>query len=93
MPIFDFESICVQEDKCRDADTTTWIGKHIPISVSVSSHLIEQPVFLCNSKLGAFVESFFGALHELATQRKAQMKLKFLEIETSVKSKLKFSPL
>ena len=28
--IFDFESICVQADKFRDTDATTWIGKHVP---------------------------------------------------------------
>ena len=25
----DFESICVQEDKFRDTDTTIWIGKQV----------------------------------------------------------------
>ena len=33
LAIFDFESICVQEEIFRDTNTTTWIGKHIPISV------------------------------------------------------------
>ena len=36
LAIFDFESICVQEDTFRDTITTTWIGKHVPISVSIS---------------------------------------------------------
>ena len=35
MPIYDFESIGGEEDKSRDTDTTTWIGKHVPVSVSV----------------------------------------------------------
>ena len=34
------------------------------------------------------VESFIDAVEGLATQSKAQMKLKFLEIETAIKSKL-----
>ena len=34
------------------------------------------------------VESFIDAVESLATQSKAQMKLKFLEIETAIKSKL-----
>ena len=34
--IFDFESICVQDETFRDTITTTWIGKHVPISVSIS---------------------------------------------------------
>ena len=28
LAIFDFESICVQEETFRDTNTTTWIGKH-----------------------------------------------------------------
>ena len=43
--IFNFESIYLLEDKFRYPDTTTWIAKHVPISVSVSSNLIEQPIF------------------------------------------------
>ena len=34
------------------------------------------------------VESFIDAVEGLATQSKAQMKLKFLEVETAIKSKL-----
>ena len=44
LAIFDFESICVQEEE--DTKTTTWIGKHVPISVSISSNLVEETVFL-----------------------------------------------
>ena len=44
MAVFDIESICVQEDPFRDTDTTTGIGKHVPISKSISSNLIEQPI-------------------------------------------------
>ena len=72
-----FESISVQEDKISDTDTTTWIGKHIPLSVSISSKLIEQPIFLCLSRPGALVESFDDTLDALATQSKPQMKLMF----------------
>ena len=88
MALFDFESICVQEDNFRDTDTTTWIGKHVPISVSISSNLIKQPIFLCNSNSASLVESFVDALDGLTTQSKAQTKRKFLGIETSVKIKL-----
>ena len=70
MAMFDFESICVQEDQFRNADTTTWIGKHVPVSVSISSDMVEQPIFFCNSDPAALVESFGDALDELATQCK-----------------------
>ena len=45
--VFDFESICVPSEQLKDTNTTTWIGKHEPISVSISFNLIDEPVFLC----------------------------------------------
>ena len=57
-----FESICVQEDKFRDTDNTTWIGKHVSKSEPILSNLIEQPIFLCNSNPAALVESLVDAL-------------------------------
>ena len=88
LAVFDFESICIPEEKFKNTETTTWIGKHVPISVSISSNLIAKPIFLCNSNPRDLVESFIDAVEGLATQSKAQMKLKFLEIETAIKSKL-----
>ena len=85
---FDFESICIPEEKFKNTETTTWIGKHVPISVSISSNLIAKPIFLCNSNPRDLVESFIDAVEGLATQSKAQMKLKFLAIDTAIKSKL-----
>ena len=87
MAIVDIESICGQEEKFRDTDATTWIGKHVPLSASISTNLIKQPSFLCNSNPAALVESFVDALDGLATQSKTQIEVKFLEIETSVKTK------
>ena len=84
--VFDLESSCIPEEKFENSDTTTWIGKHVPISVSISSNLISMPIFLCNSNPRDLVESFIDAVE--ATQSKAQMKLKFLEVETAIKSKL-----
>ena len=88
LTVFDFESICIPEEKFKNTDTTTWIGKHVPSSVSISSNLIVKPIFLCNSNPRDLVESFIDAVEGLATQSKAQMKLNFLEIETAIKSKL-----
>ena len=47
-----------------------------------------MPIFLCNSNTRDLVESFIDAVEGFATQSKAQMKLKFLEVETAIKSKL-----
>ena len=88
MATLDFVSDCVQENKYRDTDTATWIEKHVPMSVSIWSNLIEQPSFLSKFNPGALMESLVDALDGLATQSKAQMKLMSLENETRVKSKL-----
>ena len=47
-----------------------------------------MPIFLCNSNPRDLVESFIDAVEGLATQSKAQMKLKFLELETAINCKL-----
>ena len=89
LAVFDFQSICIPEEKFKNTETTTWIVKHVPIiSVSISSNLIAKPIVLCNSNPRDLVESFIDAVEGLATQSKAQMKMKFLEIETAIKSKL-----
>ena len=88
LALFDLESICVQEESFKDTDTTKWIGKHIPISVSISSNLVKEPIFLCNSDPHHLGTSFIGALDNLALQSKAIMKNFFFDIETTIKIKL-----
>ena len=88
LAIFDFESICVQEKSFKDTDTTKWIGKLIPFSVSISSNLLKEPIFLCNSDPHHLVTSFIGALESLALQSKAIMKNLFFDIETTINIKL-----
>ena len=88
LAVLDFESICIPEEKFKNTESTTRIGKHVPISVSISLNLIVTAIFPCNSNPRDVVESFIYAVEGLATQSKAQMKLKFLEIETAIKSKL-----
>ena len=58
LAIFDFESICVQEESVEDTNETKWIGKHLPISVSISSNLVKEPVVFCNSDTHPLVTSF-----------------------------------
>ena len=85
LAIFDFESLRVQEETFRETIITTWIGKHVPISVSISSNLVEEPIFFCNSDPHHLVASFIGALESLASQSKAKMKNFFLDFETTIK--------
>ena len=56
MSMIDYETVCVQEDKFRDTDTTAWIGTHVPICVSISSDLTEQLIFLFVSNPEALVD-------------------------------------
>ena len=88
LAIFDFESICVQEESFKDTVTTKWIGKHIPISVSISSNIVKEPIFLCNSDPHHLVTSFIGALENLALQIQAILKNLFFDIRTTLKIKL-----
>ena len=88
LAMFDFESICVQEKSFKDTKTTTWIGKHVPISVTISSNLVEEPIFLYSSYPHHLVSSFIGTLEGLASHRKAQMKLLIFDIETTSKIRL-----
>ena len=88
LAVFDFESICVPSNELKDTNTTTWIGKHEPISVSISSNLIQEPVFLCNKDPKTLIVSFVGALEELAGKNKAEMLQKFLPIENAIKTRV-----
>ena len=88
LAVFDFESICVKENSYKQTETTKWIGKHLPISVSISSNLIPEPIFLCNANPHHLISSFITALEVLATQSKAEMKLNFIEVETAINIKL-----
>ena len=85
LALFDLESICVKKDSYKPAETTTWIGKHVLISDSISSNLIPDPSFLCIANPHHLVSSFITAFEVLATQGKTQMKLNFIEVETAIK--------
>ena len=86
---FDFDSNCVkEEDAYKQTETSTWSGKHVPISVFISSNLIPEPIFPCSANPHHLISSFITALEGLATQSKAQIKLNFIEVETAIKIKL-----
>ena len=88
LAIFDFPSICVKEDSFKQTETTTWIEKHVAVSVSISSNLIPEPISLSDANPHHLISSFITALEGLATQSKAQMNLHFIEVETAIKIKL-----
>ena len=76
MAIFDFESIFVEDDgfKYTEANDTTKVGKHNSTTVSISSILVKNPIFLCKVTPRDLLSSFVDALENLATHKKAQMK-------------------
>ena len=78
----------MQEESFKDTDKTKWIGKHIPFSVSISSNVVEEPIFFYNSDPHLLLKSFSGALENLALQSKAVMKILFFDIKTTIKIKL-----
>ena len=88
LAIFDFESICVKEESYNQTETTTWIGENVPISVSISSNVIPEPIFLCKTNPHHLISFFITTLEGLAFQSKTQMKLNFIEVEIAIKIKL-----
>ena len=82
---FDFESICVHEESFKEIVTTKWIGNHFRISISISSNLVEQPIFLCHLAPHYLVASFIATLEYLASDNKVQIVTSFPEIETAKK--------
>ena len=60
---FDFESITVADNTLKNSDSTTWIGRHVPISVSIS-YSFGSGVILCNSDPKQLVRHFIEKLLE-----------------------------
>ena len=85
LAIFEFESICAQDESFRDTETTKWIKKHIPISASISSNLVKEPIFLCNSDPHHLLTSFIGALKIYLSKKNEKL---FPDIKTTIKIKL-----
>ena len=88
LAIFDFESICVPSEQIKDTNTTTWIEKHEPISVSISSNLIDEPVFLCDKAPKALIISFVEANEDLANKSKTEMRTKISSIEAIIRAQV-----
>ena len=72
LPVFDFDFICVTEETYKEIETTKWIEKHVPISVSISSNLIPEPIFFAIQILDTLYPLLSVPLK--AWQRKAKYK-------------------
>ena len=85
---FDFESVCTQTETLKDTNETIWIGKLVPISITISESFLGEHIFLRNSDPHHLVASFFVSLEGLTLHSKTQIKLLFLDINATVKIKL-----
>ena len=88
LAISEFNSICVPTEQLKDTNTTTWIGKHEPISVSISFSLIDEPVFLCDKDPKALNISFVEAIEDLANKSKTEMRTKISSIEAIIRARV-----
>ena len=86
--VFDFEAICVQSVEANNTVTTSWIGTHVPVSVSISSNLLDEPVFLCENDPNRLIISFVAQLETLAAKNKTDLKPKFLAVEAEIRTRL-----
>ena len=86
--VFDFESICVENSSLIDTETTTWVGKHEPISVSITSNHFQEPIFNCDPDPHSLVSTFVTTLENLAEKSKLEMSLNYHESGSTIKRKL-----
>ena len=84
---FNFESICVLTEELKETQTTTWIGKHVPIYVFISSNLIDEPIFLYNKDPQNLIIDFVSNLELLAEKSKLEMRTKFRDIQVAINEK------
>ena len=74
--VFDFESITVPDSTLKNTDLTSWIGKHVPISVSIASNLLDDPIFICNEDPNQLIRDFVSNLTHIAEKSTLQMREK-----------------
>ena len=70
--------------------TTSWIGTLVLVSVSVSSNLLDEPVFLCEKDPNHLIISFAAQLEKLAAKKKADVRPKLLAVEAEIKHRLSY---
>ena len=68
-PVFDFESISLKSSTIADTETTTWVGKHERTSVSITSNLLEETIFICDTEPQSLVSTFVTTSENLAEKK------------------------
>ena len=80
LAVFDFESIKVHDETLSNSNSVTWVGKHVPISVSIASNLHSSPIFLCKKNPMQLIREFLDELPKLSEQSAAMMQTKFYNV-------------
>ena len=93
LAVFDFESICLAENNSTDTNSvenipTAWVGRHEPISVSISSNLIEKPILKCESETRKLVEQIEDTLQKLAAKSENDMRMRLKDVSTALCDKI-----
>ena len=83
--LINFESICFKKDTFKRANKTTWITKHVSITVSNFSNHVEDQICFCSSDRRHLVAPFAGTVENLSH---ADTKNLFFDIDTTKKIKL-----
>ena len=86
--VFGFESICVKGSTITDTKTTARVVKQEPISVSITSNLLKEPLCICDTEPQSLLSSFVTSLKNFAEKIKLELGLKFLKIGTTIQEKL-----
>ena len=74
--VFDFESITVHDQSLNHTDSTTFIGKHVTISVSIHCNLVSELFFICDINPRCLVTKLL--LELLALSKRSSMELRQL---------------
>ena len=64
--VYDFESITVHDSTIKNTELTSWIGKHVPISVSLCSNFNPDTLFICNEDPNQLIRDFVQNLVALS---------------------------
>ena len=78
LAVFDFEAICVHPVDVSNTATTSWIGTHVLVSVSISSNLLDEPVFLCEKDPNCLIISYVAQLETLAAKKQSGVEAQVL---------------
>ena len=73
LAVFDFEALAVPlKTNTSNQENTTWIARHVPISVAISSNLCEQPIFICCNDPKELISQFVDELRRLSEKSGTQ---------------------